>query len=177
MTTDQEAQEPARQPAAGPFWFAVGLTSAWILLLGLVTWRYSNPVTLNIEQILSSDRVLIGRVVPAANGTKEASVQFVIEPVDDVPESKEDWPLDDQSPVVLSNLAKTAAKPANAYLFPVIKDQTRKDTFQVQSADLVDGSFLIYPLTEESIQQLHTIRALRPPVIVFPPPNLPATLD
>lgn len=176
MTTDQTAEESVRKPAAGPFWIAVSLACTWILILAGVTWRYSNPITLNIAQILSSDRVLIGRVVPASKEAKAAAVEFVIEPVDDVPESRDDWPSDDHSPVVLSNLAGTSAQPAQAYLFPVVKDPSQKDTFQVHAADLVDGSLLIYPLTDESIQQLHAIRAHRP-VLVFPPPTPPAIRD
>lgn len=175
--TEETVQGAARPLPTGPFWIAVGIACGWIALLALLAWRYSNPVTLNIEQILSSDRVLIGRVVPSSeDSAAKSGSHLVIEPVQDVPESKSEWPVEDGQPVTISNLDETPARPSRAYLFPVIEDPEQSGSFQVLSADLVDGSLLIYPLSDESIHQLQAIKGLRSGQVV-PRPKRQAIPD
>lgn len=132
---------PRDRGARRGFWIAVAVAACWLLVLGGLALFTANPITLNVEQIRTSEYVVTGRLAG-----DERSVLIV-----------ERQSQGGETPLELrvGNLSQTAIRPGRSYLVPL--SRTRSGALEVTETDLPDNPPLVYPATEEAIAQLTAI--------------------
>ena len=111
----------------------------WLSALLWMTLTYSNPVTLNRHQILNSNFVARGRF-------DEKIRNFKVE---------ETWPKDaiKEDSIRFKNLTELSPQSGQEYLIPVVK----MEGDYYATASRMKGIPLIYPVSDESLEQLQEI--------------------
>lgn len=153
MTSSVESTSspPGSRSRRWPLVTALVLGLGWIAALFWLTVTSANPVTLNREQILRAEIVVIGQVEDLPEGQ--------------LGQSDDDyWPPRAPDSVTVENLAETPAQWGETYIVPLARvtgtGPGAKNRFRVVPSRLPGSPPLIYPLSVDSIEQL---RALRPP--------------
>lgn len=121
-------------------WWLLSLLLAftWLSALLFMTLTYSNPITLNRQQILDSSFVVRGQF-------NEELTKLIV---------AEQWPLGaERESLKLLNAAKLNIEAGQEYLVPVLG---MRDHYQVTPSPL-KGKPLVYPASEEAITQLKKI--------------------
>jgi len=146
--------EPSLKPSSrpAPLILAGGVAIGWLSTLLILTVCTANPVTVNRQQILESDVVVKGKIT----GEKTLAA---------IPGG--DWPVPDDAPLQVMNLKETGAKIGETYTIPLNRilpaDGSSTPTFIVTFSHLPNGKPLIYPVGEETDQQLQAIRQAAAP--------------
>ena len=123
------------------FWIALAVAACWLLVLGGLALFTANPITLNVEQVRASEYVVTGRVAG-----EERSVLVV----------ERQWKgAETPAELRVGNLSQTAIRPGRSYLVPL--SRTRSSALEVTETDLPENPPLVYPATEDAIEQLTAI--------------------
>lgn len=171
MTSLEAAEsERAAAPPRAPFWISILIVVVWVGTVAALTWTSANPVTLNQQQILNSDLVVVGKVVD------DPAPRYVIEPVDHQP-----WPLTERRPIGVSNLPGTEAHAGQTYIFPLTRHAEDQGVpmhgdYFVTPSHLPNAAPLIYPATPAALKQLEQI-LMEPPSPAARPPRVPVARD
>jgi hypothetical protein len=127
-----------------PFFIAVGLVGVWLAILLILAVLSANPVTINREQILASDAVIVG--VRDRTGTG-------------------DWIRVEQqlagrgvpSRLQLPHFEKNAFGDLAQFVIPL---RRTRDSFEITPAPpALDGKRLVYPASPESLEAVAKILA------------------
>jgi len=123
---------------------AGALAALWVVAIVILALLTANPVTLNREQILQSDLVVIGRFDP------QKPSRLIVD---------ESWNRESElAEIDVENHAATRARAGKSYVVPLTK--TSAGRFKVTESLLPNSAPLIYPAGDEALEQL---RALLPP--------------
>ncbi len=143
QSPSQPAKQTNRRLLLAIFLIALG----WIgFILFMVIW-YSNPVTLNELQILSSTQIAAGRVIGPHTITRDEAAGV--------------WPFEGRDQIEIVNLAATPAKQGETYVFPLIPflqdGRPVEGAYEITPTRLPGELPLIYPTGEETTRQLKKI--------------------
>ena len=117
---------------------AVALALAWVAILSILAVTQANPVTLNRDQILRAEVIVSARIDDVAEGACTVEQQW-----------KDGESL---SAITVSNLHETAAGSGRTFILPLQRNPA--GAFEVVAAPLPDRPYLVYPATDEVLQQL-----------------------
>jgi len=136
---------PSARATARRRLIAAGVLAAlWVVALVILALLTANPVTLNREQILQSDLVVVGRF------DSQNPSRLIVD---------ESWNREsDLAEIDVENHAATRARAGKSYIVPLTK--TPAGRFRVTESLLPNSAPLVYPATDEAFEQL---RALLPP--------------
>lgn len=133
-----------------PFYIAIVLVGAWLAFLSVLALLSANPVTINREQILASDAVIVGvRDVERRDPERRIG----------------DWVRVEQqlagrgvpSRLLLPHFAEHAAAQASAFVIPL---RRTRDSFEITPApEALDGRRLVYPASPETLETVAKILA------------------
>ena len=138
----KDAQPPEVRPVGRArllIGFAAG--ALWLALLAAFALLTANPVTLSVEQIRRSDAIVSATVSPRDHG------KVVVEKV---------WAGDlELGELRVSNLSKAGARSGRSYLMPL--SRSAGDRYAITASQLPGRIPLLYPATQEAIEQLTAI--------------------
>ncbi|GAB4145678.1 MAG: hypothetical protein Tsb009_17920 [Planctomycetaceae bacterium] len=128
----------------------VSVAILWgIVLTGLVIFT-ANPVTLNRRQFLNASAVVTAKVEDRENGTVQVEQVWWSENND----------IKKSVAIQIHELNKSQAKNGESYLFALKKDDSQR--FVIVPVLLGDDvKPLIYPITDDAIEQLKSLAAER----------------
>lgn len=129
--------------ARGALRIAVAVAALWLLALGSLALFTANPVTLNVEQVRTSEYVVTGCL--AGDERRVLVVERQWKGAETLAELR------------VGNLSQTAIKHGQSYLVPL--SRTRSGALEVTETDLPENPPLVYPATDEAIAQLKAIFA------------------
>ncbi|WP_166821844.1 hypothetical protein [Thalassoroseus pseudoceratinae] len=127
---------------------AVAFGAIWLTALAVLAWQTANPVTVNQGQILRSTRIVIGTL------DEDRGLLIVEEERID----NEAFPPN----VVVTNLDQTRLKSGERYIVPLQRDTGKsgspsKPAWEVTPSQLPTQEPLVYPATEDALNQLERI--------------------
>lgn len=117
---------------------AVSVAVLWWLALGWLALFTANPVTLNRDQVLRAEYVVTGTISDLTKGTVTVHKEW-----------KHNAALDE---ITVENLNEAGGKPNTKYLIPLKSNSDHE--FRVMPMRLPEETPLIYPATEDAINQL-----------------------
>lgn len=116
----------------------MALAVLWVLALAALAVTHANPVTLNREQLLRAEVIVSAQVDDLAEGACTVRRQ---------------WRGEERlESIRVANLRETSAVNGGVYLLPL--SQTQPGLFEVVAAHLPSRPYLIYPATDDALQQL-----------------------
>jgi hypothetical protein len=140
-----QPEAPASRPSRAPLVFAGTLTVIWCAILIGMALLTANPVTLNRDQILRADLVIIG-TVESEPAQGEVSVS-------------REWKKNGlKGKIHVENLEEAKIRRGATYLMPLSHATTG---YRVTEARLANSAPLVYPETPVAIEQLEEILADR----------------
>jgi hypothetical protein len=107
----------------------------------VLAFTQANPVTLNRGQILRADVIVTARIDDFAEGACTVERQW-----------RDGGPL---GSITVANLGETAAEQGRTYILPLV--QSRSGSYEVVAARLPTHPCLVYPATDEALQQLQQL--------------------
>ena len=137
------AGSPSRTISRRAFLIAATLGALWIAALAALAVFTANPITLNREQIMTSDAVVTARVLDPAAGTVA---------VEKVWKSRTELTAER---LALDNLDKGRIRAGALYLVPL--SRVRADRYEVTRTQLPNQQPLVYPATDDAVRQLEAI--------------------
>ena len=126
-----------------PFAIAVVLVGAWLVVLSVLAVLMANPVTINREQILGSDAIIVGVRVAEAKDRDAIRVEKVLAGRGVPPELQ------------LPHFDENAVDHAVRFLIPL---RRTRDSFEITPAPAeLDGRRLVYPASSETLDAVAKI--------------------
>jgi hypothetical protein len=128
-----------------PFVIAALLVAGWVIFLAVLALLVANPVTINREQMLSSDAVIVAVRDGGAENDESVQVEKVL--------AGRGVP----SHLRLPHFSESAAKGVSRFVIPLLRT---RDSFEITPAPpALDGKRLVYPATPETVDAVTRILA------------------